>query len=131
MMNDLLILLVMFFLHIVDDYYLQGVLATLKQKKWWEINAKDALYQYDYIIALIEHAFSWSFMIHIPILYCVCKSRLFMNMHSLLCILFINVCIHAFVDDQKANRHTINLVMDQVIHFMQIIITWFLYFYVI
>ena len=31
-------LLTMIFLHIVDDYYLQGVLAKMKQRKWWEDN---------------------------------------------------------------------------------------------
>ena len=30
------ILILMLFAHIVDDYYLQGWLASAKQKKWWE-----------------------------------------------------------------------------------------------
>ena len=28
------ILILMFFAHLVDDYYLQGWLASAKQKKW-------------------------------------------------------------------------------------------------
>lgn len=130
-MNDLFVLLIMFFCHIVDDYYLQGVLATLKQKSWWDIHAKDELYQYDYIIALVEHAFSWAFMIHLPVLFFMYNGKMFMNMQKLFCILFVDMVIHAIIDDQKANRHTINLIVDQVMHFMQIVITWFLYFYVI
>lgn len=130
-MNDRLILLAMLFCHLIDDYYLQGILATLKQKSWWQINAKDELYRYDYIIALIEHAFSWSFSIHIPVFWYYLSSGQFMNMQAIVCIIFINTVIHAIIDDQKANRHTINLIMDQTFHFLQIILTWFLYFYII
>ena len=36
----LLILIGMFFLHIVDDYYLQGCLAQMKQQSWWEKSAR-------------------------------------------------------------------------------------------
>lgn len=35
MMIKLLTLLGMLYLHIVDDYYLQGFLASAKQKEWW------------------------------------------------------------------------------------------------
>ena len=44
------ILILMLFAHIVDDYYLQGWLASVKQKKWWEKNAPDKLYKFDYFI---------------------------------------------------------------------------------
>lgn len=30
------LLIFMIFAHLVDDYYLQGWLASAKQKKWWE-----------------------------------------------------------------------------------------------
>lgn len=32
----LYLLLGMLFLHIVDDYYLQGWLASARQKSWWK-----------------------------------------------------------------------------------------------
>ena len=32
--NKIFILLAMIFLHIIDDYKLQGSLASMKQKKW-------------------------------------------------------------------------------------------------
>lgn len=32
----ILILFTMIFCHIVDDYYLQGWLASAKQKSWWK-----------------------------------------------------------------------------------------------
>ena len=34
-MIEIFMLLFMVFLHIVDDYYLQGILASMKQKQWW------------------------------------------------------------------------------------------------
>lgn len=43
------ILFTMIFCHIVDDYYLQGWLASAKQKSWWEKNAPEKLYKYDYL----------------------------------------------------------------------------------
>ena len=66
-MSNLFVVLLMIFCHIVDDYYLQGWLASAKQKKYWKENAPEKLYRYDYIWALIMHSFSWSFMIMLPI----------------------------------------------------------------
>ena len=43
-----LVLFAMLFCHIVDDYYLQGILASMKQKSWWEANAPVPLYKNDY-----------------------------------------------------------------------------------
>ena len=51
---NLFILLSMIFLHIIDDYGLQGIMKDLKQKQWWQKNAPDQLYRYDYIVALIK-----------------------------------------------------------------------------
>lgn len=42
----------MIFSHIIDDYYLQGWMASAKQKSWWEQNAPDKLYKYDYLVVL-------------------------------------------------------------------------------
>ena len=47
-----MIFLTMIFLHIVDDYYLQGILAQMKQKKFWKEQAPDELYKYDYIVLI-------------------------------------------------------------------------------
>ena len=117
----LFILFVMFFAHIVDDYYLQGILASLKQKSWWE-NQKSykPMYKYDYIVALIMHAFSWSFMISLPILYLGFTKWIAVA-------IILNTIIHGIVDDLKANKHKINLIVDQSIHIVQIIITWILF----
>ena len=116
-------LLLMIFMHIVDDYYLQGWLASAKQKSWWEKNAPQELYEYDYLWALIMHSFSWTFMIMLPIMY-ILKFELSLSFY----IAFIlNVIGHARVDDLKANKKEINLIQDQIIHMMQIIATWMIF----
>ena len=122
-MNIWFVLLLMIFLHIVDDYKLQaGVLNNLKQKKFWKENAPDELYKYDYIWALIMHSFSWSFMIMLPFTYI-----LNFNLNIPFIIIFVlNLITHAIIDDLKANRHAINLIQDQIFHIIQIILTWWL-----
>ena len=118
------LLLCMIFLHIIDDYKLQaGVLNCLKQKKWWrdQPEYKD-LYKNDYVIGLIMHSFSWSFMIMLPIAF-----ELYLNLGWLFLLYPINMIIHAIVDDLKANKGKINLITDQIIHIVQILITWSLF----
>lgn len=121
------ILITMFFLHIFDDYYLQGCLSQLKQKKYWEENAPKEMYKHDYIIALILHAFSWSFIIMLPVLYTLFYS----NTIACIIILLINVLIHTIVDDLKANKGKINLIGDQLIHLAQVFMTWYVCFILI
>ena len=122
-MNIWFVLLLMIFLHIVDDYKLQaGVLNNLKQKKFWEENAPDELYKYDYIWELIMHSFSWSFMIMLPFAFILSFK---INMPFIIMFLF-NLITHAVIDDLKANRHAINLIQDQIFHIIQIILTWWL-----
>lgn len=118
------ILLIMIFCHIVDDYYLQGWLASAKQKKWWEENAPNSLYKFDYVIALIEHAFSWSFMSQLPIMIYLIYNQMFEYTPMFLVLFIMNLAIHAFVDDWKANKLRINLIEDQISHIGQIVITW-------
>lgn len=119
---NVLILLTMIFLHIVDDYYLQGILANMKQRAWWKENAPDPLYKHDYIVALIEHAFSWTFMIMLPVgIYTIFYDK---SIIMIIIMFLINWIIHSIVDHLKANIKVINLVTDQLIHILQIIITW-------
>jgi hypothetical protein len=123
----LISLLLMIFLHIVDDYYLQGVLASMKQKTWW----KDKYnyywkicykkYRFDYLAALFMHSFSWSFMIMIPTMISGC---------FIWWLFLLNLVIHFVVDHLKANLQKINLVTDQSIHILQIVLTWLICFVV-
>ena len=123
--NKIFILLVMIFLHIIDDYKLQigSTLNYLKQKEWWkgQKGYKD-LYKYDYIPALITHSFSWSFMIMLPI-----ALSLHFDIGWWTIAYIVNMIVHAFVDNLKANELKINLVIDQSIHLVQIIVTWLIF----
>ncbi|EHG33267.1 DUF3307 domain-containing protein [Enterocloster clostridioformis] len=115
-----IILISMIFCHIVDDYYLQGWLASAKQKSWWEQNAPEKLFKYDYIAALFMHSFSWTFMVML-----VPTVRVVLFGGTWYPLLFAgNVMIHMFVDDLKANKKRINLIQDQSIHMLQILWTW-------
>lgn len=110
-------LLTMIFLHIVDDYYLQGVLAKMKQKTFW----KDAgeKYKYDYLMALFMHSFSWAFMVMIPTM---------INNCFIWWLFVLNLIVHFITDHLKANLYKINLIVDQSIHLIQIILTWLICF---
>ena len=119
-MSKIFILLFMIMMHIVDDYYLQGILAKMKQKSWWEENAPNKLYKKDYLMALFMHAFSWAFMIMLPI-----AINLKFEVDAFFTIMLgINFMIHAIVDNFKANEFKINLIQDQIIHIIQILITF-------
>lgn len=121
------VVLAMVFMHIFDDYTLQGLLAKFKQKKWWEENVgadELKLYKNDWVIALLEHAFSWTFSTMLPVfVYRLVYGKEILNNWAL-AIFIANILIHALVDDLKANRKKINLMQDQFIHIFQILITW-------
>lgn len=125
MIDKGLVLLYMIFLHIFDDFHLQGILADMKQKSWWEEQIKDSLYKHDYIIALFIHAFSWSFMIALPVIaYYGWITRI-----DIIFVIVLNCIVHAYIDDKKANKKTLNLVEDQLLHLFQIITTWYIFIY--
>ena len=119
------LLIFMIFAHITDDYYLQGWLASAKTKNWWEKNAPNKLYSKDYIMALFCHSLSWSIIVFLPILIYSLYNQIDLNWFYL--VLPINLIIHAIIDDLKANKFKINLIIDQSIHFMQIFITWLIF----
>lgn len=136
-MSIFVVLILMVFAHIVDDYYLQGVLAKMKQQQWWIDNAPKIddekerhkyakKYCFDYMPALICHATSWAIMILLPIFF----ATAFNPVWWVYLLGVVNVIIHAVVDDLKANKHKINLCIDQSIHFVQILITWLLWAFI-
>lgn len=122
----LLILFVMIFLHILEDFHLQGILAQLKQRDWWKANAPSRLYREDYLIALLTHSFEWAFLITLPwliIAFITVDSGL---ITILLLSYLLNTIFHGMIDDLKANQRQINLWIDQKYHYIQIIVTWVL-----
>ena len=118
-MSRLFVILWMIFFHVIADYNLQGWLASAKQKSYWEQNAPEKMYEHDYITALIMHSFGWSFMIMLPIAYV----QQFDIRFDFFILFVLNIAIHAFVDDLKANKKLINLYQDQFIHMVQIVLT--------
>lgn len=115
-------LILMLFLHLIDDYKLQGILADFKQRDWWVKHAPDKKYKYDYLVALYEHAFMNSVMIHIPIYLFMSKNTAFLIVTILSCTAF-----HACCDGLKANFKVINLLQDQLFHIFTIIILYLIY----
>lgn len=109
----------MLFMHIVNDFVMQGWLANAKQRSWWEENAPDEKYMHDYQASLFIHAFCWSFMMMIPAAWYVG----FQIDWVFVLMLVINTFLHAFVDHLKANELSINLVQDQLLHFVQVVTT--------
>jgi hypothetical protein len=122
-MNLAFVFLWMIFFHVIADYNLQGWLASAKQKSYWEANAPDKLYKYDYICALIMHSIGWTFMVMLPIAYILG----FAITKMFVIVFMFNVAFHAIVDDQKANRKFINLWYDQLFHMIQIALTFVLF----
>lgn len=129
-MNSIILLLSMIFLHIVDDFYSQPIiLSNLKQKSWWKENAPDKQYAQDYLAAMIIHAFSWTFMIHIPLVAGLWLTNTItkVNWEGFVIIFLSNLLVHFYTDNLKANKFKLNLIQDQCIHLFQIIITWIIY----
>ena len=136
-MDKLLTLMIMVFLHCVADYWLQGILAKMKQKTWWKDKEPKELCAKDYRAALAAHSFEWAFMIQLPILYdiyykcwgfepfCIRAVSVYVGM------LILNTVVHCIIDSAKANKHSINLITDQLLHLVQIAVTWGVYVLVI
>lgn len=111
------ILVLMLLGHLVADYTLQGWLADGKQESWWKKVCGGKIhdkYKNDYIAALVCHALYWSIFVCAPF---------YESSHFLLATI-INTAVHAVVDDLKANQKRINLIQDQLIHLVQILITF-------
>lgn len=117
--------LVSVLLHIIDDFVLQPIcLSKLKQREWWIEECKKNCfkfdyYQNDYRCALVIHSISWTLMIMMPLII----FGDYLIWHYILLII-INIVIHYITDDLKANRYIFNLIQDQVIHFIQIFLTY-------
>lgn len=125
-MNIYYILLFMIFMHIIDDFKLQGIMASMKQKSWWEKQeGYNKKYRYDYIPALLCHAFSWSMMIHLPILVYY-NFDMGDQWEFFIFMIISQFLVHAFVDNAKANWKAINLAYDQITHVYQIGLSWML-----
>lgn len=116
-----LIFLAMLFLHILADFNLQGVLAKMKQRRWW---AKRDGGKYDYIAALIIHGYSWSFVVHIPLALLIFLLEISLHIPTLAMSIIVHAALHAIIDHEKANSRWFNLTEDQIFHVVQLVIIW-------
>lgn len=124
-MSNWFILLFMIFCHVIDDYFIQsaGCLSFLKQYDWWKENEPNHKYRNDYVVGLLAHGFSWSFMVMLPIFI---KYNFNIDWH-LIFAFCCNWLLHSWVDHLKANCRWINLIQDQLIHMLQILVLFMLY----
>lgn len=119
MIKLILIFILMILGHLVADYPLQGWLAQAKQKEYWE--KFDPMYSLDYIPALVSHSLMWAIIMMLPLFMLETINPIFFAI-----ALFSNIVIHCIVDDLKANKKVINLIVDQGCHLLQIITTFVL-----
>lgn len=119
-------------LHLIADFCMQGILCDLKQEEWWKKQVEEKWakyggdwrrevwhkYRFDYIAGLLCHSVMWTLVSFSPLMFVTSPITF-----SVLVVL--NVAIHAYVDDKKANHITsrINLCSDQLIHLGQVVVT--------
>jgi len=117
-------LFIMIFLAIVDEFYLQGKLENLKNKYGLGFGESEKN-KNDWITALLIHSFSWTFMIHFPILYLGGITIL----HLILSFV-INIFVHAILDHLATNVGKISYSTSYMGHLFQITMTFvaFVYF---
>lgn len=121
------VLVLMLLGHLVADYTLQGWLADGKQKSWWRKifggheDAVPCKYKHDYIAALVCHALYWSIFICAPF---------YASTYFIYAVL-ANTIFHAVVDHLKANLFKINLVQDQLLHLLQMAVTFALFQFIL
>lgn len=115
--------------HYLADFVLQGCLAQMKQRSWWEDTIKKHnetherqldmdFYRNDWKAALQAHSFYWSVITFLPIMFLTSASDIFFAS-----IIVINAVFHTVVDNLKCNEYKLNLVQDQALHNIQIVAT--------
>ena len=140
------ILFLMLLMHYIEDFHLQGCMANLKQKKWWEEQMSDnelqshyilehSIYKNDYKMGLFAHSIENAIFVMLPLIIDLLISEFTHNLQNTW-ILFIPstilVCLsHYGIDNQKANEMKINLIQDQLYHLVIILLIFVSYFWVI
>lgn len=130
-MVKLIVLILMIEMHILADYKTPDCLQNFKQQKWWKDNFPNKdWWKTEFIVGLGLHAFQWALFIMIPpVSYTLYTDPAKPGINSLPSIFILNILIHAYVDHLKANKGKLSLIEDQLMHFIQIIVTWILYMF--
>lgn len=109
-----LLLTLMLLMHIIEDFHVQGRMADMKQRSFWEPYGE--MYGNDHKVVLLLHGFEWAVFVSIPLF-------LFADVHwSYFAVMVSMAVCHAMIDDAKCNGRTLNLVEDQTAHVMQVIV---------
>ena len=120
----LLLLLVSLYLHCWDDFHHQGCLKEMKRKKWWREHPQyNDMYENDYKICMMVHAFEWTCAVHAPYVIYLIYIHAFTDCAVMITLtsMFGHLLTHARIDSFKANDLAINLVQDQAFHICQLI----------
>lgn len=127
MVSAFLLLIAMIWCHLDNDFRKQGILASMKQKSWWEQQeGYNDTYEFDYIAALWAHAIWWGIELHIPVIaYIWYKGQLTpAHIGLLVFVMVVQIATHKIIDDAKANLKLINLMIDQSLHAFQIVVSF-------
>ncbi len=140
------ILFLMLLMHYIEDFHLQGCLANLKQKKWWEKQMSNndmhshyalehSIYKNDYKMSLFAHSIENALFVMLPLIIDLLITE-FVKGISNMWLFFIPAIIlicttHYVIDDEKANKMKINLVQDQLLHLGFIVFIFLCYFPII
>lgn len=134
------ILIMMILLHIIEDFHLQGILANMKQKSWWDKQIVDFppkkanKYRKDYVISLMVHSLENAIFVTLPIIINDLYYTFTVNKDNDLWIgwladILLLGYFHSVIDDSKCNKMRINLIVDQVLHLIMIVSIWFCHWY--
>lgn len=137
MSYKIFVVLLMFLMHYIEDFHVQGCLANLKQKTWWikeckKENVDSKKYKDDFKMSLFAHSFENAIFVMLPMTIDMLISEHFKTLSNTW-FLFIPAIIfltssHYLIDDAKANKLKINLVQDQLAHIACILLIAILYF---
>lgn len=130
------ILITMILLHVLEDFHLQGILANMKQKSWWDKQIVDFppkkanKYRKDYVISLMVHSLENAIFVTLPIIINDLYYTFTVNKDNSLWIawlldIWLIAYFHYWIDDLKCNKMKINLIVDQLLHFIIIVFIWF------
>ena len=133
----------MIFMHFIGDVYLQGNnLSSFKRREYWEkVERKTGKkHSFSHLCFLLLHSFLWSFCMLFPILLkivfiqCLITANIVPEPVSFqnLILFYIssiigNTIIHGLIDNAKSNLKQIGDIEDQILHIVQVTVTFILY----
>ena len=109
-----MILIMMMFCHVVEDFYLEGCLA-------WMNTELRALQQKDYKIVLMMQSLSWTCCIFIPIIYHIGHCGWMYEEVPFLVTFVLDWIIQAIVTSLKYHKGVISLAQKQIVNILQVV----------